>query len=347
MKKLNVLVPSAGHPTRPSLLKCLKENGEREIRIIGVDMASDGIGPHIVDKFYNVPPRNDITYLDKIINICEKENIDVYYALGEEEAISAISRKDDFDALNTSIISPGYPEMVDIATSKCKWHDFLKAKGITHANYRNIYRFGEIENFIRELGYPDEDVFVKPARAKGGRGARVLTSKNLSKEYYTSRYGEPKISLKSYMEMLSPLTKKEFHPILAMECLPGTFYSVDVLSNNGKVHYAIPKIRIQGSASNTTVGQVDLNPEAIELVTQICDAFKFSYLQNYEMRYSKDGRLKVYDINPRGGASIALCKAAGANIAYYAIKMAIGEQIPQMKIKDKVKMIRFYDEFYL
>ena len=346
MRKLNVLVPSAGHPTRPSLLKCLKDNGEREIHIVGVDMAADGIGPYIVDKFYQVPPRNDPAYEDKILDICEKEKIDVYYALGEEEAIAAVVRKEDFDSLNTSIISPGAPEMLEIATNKCRWHDFLKENKIPHANYRNIYSFDEIEDAVQTLGYPNEDVFIKPAIAKGGRGARIITSKDISKEYYSGRSGEPKMSLESFTNMLAPLKSEEFLPLLAMEYLPGTYYSVDILSWEGKPYYVVPKIRIRGSASNTTVGQVDLNPDTIDLATKICGTFKFSYLQNYEMKLNKDGKPRVYDINPRGGASIALCAAAGANIAYYAVKIAVGEEIPRKQIKDKVKMIRFYDEYY-
>lgn len=152
--------------------------------------------------------------------------------------------------------------------------------------------------------------------------------------------------LESFNDMLAPLKSGGFLPLLAMEYLPGTYYSVDVLSWEGKPYYVVPKIRIQGSASNTTVGQVDPNPDAIDLVTKICATFKFSYLQNYEMKLNKDRKPRVYDINPLGGASIALCAAAGANIAYYAVKIAVGEEIPLTQVKDKVKMIRFYDEYH-
>ncbi|NQT71760.1 MAG: ATP-grasp domain-containing protein [Chloroflexi bacterium] len=347
MKKLNILVPSAGHPTRPSLLKCLQNNGERQIRIVGMDMETNGIASHIVDKFYHVPPRSDPEYLDLVLDICSKESIDVYYALGEEEAIAAVQRKNEFNTVGTAIISPGTPEMVTIATNKCRWHDYLASRGIAHADYRNIYVVNEIEEAIHSLGYPYHDVFVKPAIAKGGRGARIITSKNLSEEYYTDRSGEPKMSLNAFIELLSPFKDSgKFLPILAMEYLPGTYYSVDVLSENGKPHYVIPKIRIQGTASNTTVGQVSLDSAVIELATDICRVFDFSYLQNYEMKVNNKGEIIPYDINPRGGASVALCAGAGANIAYYAVKMAIGEEIPQKKVINGTKMIRYYDEFY-
>lgn len=346
MKRVKILVPSAGHPTRPSLLKCLKNNGERPVDIIGVDMEADGLGRYIVDVFYQVPPRTDPDYIEHILEICKKEKINVYYAIGEEEAMNAVYRKADFDEIKVSIISPGNPRMVEIATDKCKYHNYLHKKGIPHAAYRNIYSYDEIESAVLELGYPQKDVFIKPAVSKGGRGARIITGKDISQAYYKSRSQEPMMSLEAFQEMLLPLRERGFKHLLAMEYLTGTYYSVDILSKNGNPIYTVPKIRIQGSASNTTIGQVDLNKDTIELANRICNAFKFSFLQNYEMKLNDYNKPMVYDINPRGGASIALCAAAGVNIAYFAVKMALGEKIPKRKIKDKTTMIRYYDEYY-
>ncbi len=346
MRKLNLLIPSVHRPTHPSLIKCLRNNNEREVRIIGVDMQRDGIGNHIVDVFYQVPPRKDPTYIESLLDICKKESIDVYYALGEEEAISSSENKTAFADIGTSVITPGTSQMLAIATNKCLWHDFFTKRGIPHANYRKIESVDMIATAAHELGYPDRDIMVKPAISKGGRGARIITANDLSQEYYTDSSSEFKMSLESFITMLSPLKGGYFIQLLAMEYLPGTYYSVDVLSKNGRIIYAIPKIRIAGTASNTTVGQVDMNPDTIDLARQVCKEFNFSYLQNYEMKLNFNGQPMIYDINPRGGASLALCAAAGVNIAYYAIKMALGEDIPQTSVKNKMKMIRFYDEFY-
>ena len=346
MRKLNLLIPSINRVTHPSLCKCLRNNGEREVRIVGVDMNPVGIGPHLADAFYQVPARIDPKYLDTILDICQKEGIDVYYAIGEEEAIAASKNKSAFEAIRTKVVTPGTPEMLTIATNKSLWHDYFNQKGIPHANYRNVYSVDMIAKAAYEMGYPDQDIVFKPAVSKGGRGARIITSADLSREYYSIVASEPKMSLKSFIEILSPLRGKEFMPLLAMEYLPGISYSVDVLSQNGEILYAIPKIRLSGSASNTVNGQVDLNPEAIELATIACKVFNFSYMQNYEMKVNNQGRPMIFDINPRGGASVALCAAAGANIAYYAVKMAMGETIPKVDIKNKLKMLRFYDEYY-
>jgi carbamoyl-phosphate synthase large subunit len=309
-------------------------------------MNGGGIGPHIADAFYQVPSRKDPSYLENILDICKKERIDVYYALGEEEAIATSRNKSAFDAIGTKVLTPGTPEMLSIACNKSLWHDYFDSKGIPHANYRNVDSIDMISKVAYEMGYPDRDIVYKPSISKGGRGARIITSKDLSLEYYSIVTSEPKMSLESFIEMLYPLRGKEFFPLIAMEYLPGTPYSVDVLSKNGEILYAIPKIRLAGSASNTVNGQVDMNQTTIDLATMACKAFNFSYMQNYEMKLNSQNVPMIYDINPRGGASVALCAAAGANIAYYAVKMAIGEQIPNVNVKNKLKMLRFYDEYY-
>ena len=346
MRKINLLIPSINRLTHPSLCKCLRNNGEREIRIVGVDMNQGGIGPYIADDFYQVPARKNSSYLDVILDICKKEKIDVYYALGEEEAIMSSRNRSTFEAIGTKVITPGTPEMLTIATNKSSWHDYFDKKGIPHANYRNIDSVDMIALAAYQMGYPDQDIVFKPAVSKGGRGARIISSRDLSLEYYSIVTNEPKMTLESFIEMLSPPKGKEFAPLLAMEYLPGASYSVDVLSQNGKILYAIPKIRLSGSASNTVNGQVDMNQDAIGLAALACKSFNFSYMQNYEMKLDNQGQPKIYDINPRGGASVVLCAAAGVNIAYYAVKMAIGEKIPLVEIKNKLKMLRFYDEYF-
>jgi len=309
-------------------------------------MNRTGIGSYIVDAFYQVPPRVDPKYIDILLDICKKEKVDVYYAIGEEEAIEASRRRSDFETVGTKVITPGTPEMLLISTNKSRWHDYFDKTGIPHANYRNVDSVDNIYDAAIQLGYPDKDVIFKPSVSKGGRGARIITSQDQSLEYYSTGPSELKMALDCFIEMFSPPKGKGFMSLLAMEYLPGTPYSVDVLSRNGEIIYAIPKIRLTGSASNTVNGQVDLNPGAIDMATRACKAFEFSYMQNYEMKLNDRGQPMIYDINPRGGASVALCAAAGVNIAYYAVKMAIGEKIPDVKIKDKLKMIRFYDERY-
>jgi carbamoyl-phosphate synthase large subunit len=339
LKSIRVLVPSIGHPTRPSLVEAMRGDGERTVEIIGADMDAGGIGPFVADRFVQVPARTDPGYIDRVLEICRAERIDVYYALGEEEAIGASERLPEFEALGVGVITPGSADMLRISSSKARYHEFFQARGIPHARFAVIRSYDEIEPAMRRMGYPEEDVFLKPAVSKGGRGAQLVTARRRETDV-------PVQSLTALLESMAALRNGRFPELIAMEPLPGTYYSVDVLSQNGTPYYVIPKIRVRGNASNTTVGEVDLHEGAIALATEACAAFGFSFLQNYEMRLDRSGAPRIYDINPRGGTSLILCAAAGANIAYYAVKMALGEEIPRVQVKNKVQMLRYYKEYF-
>jgi carbamoyl-phosphate synthase large subunit len=347
LKDVRVLVPSIGHPTRPSLVEAMRGDGERKVTVVGADMDADGIAPFVPDEFVTVPGRSDPRYIDRVLEICREKSIDVYYALGEEEAIGSAERIGEFRAIGVGVITPGKPDMLRISSNKARYHEFFRQKGIPAAGFRPITALAGVEQALREMGFPEIDVFLKPTQSKGGRGARLVTAREGAGVAPDVRAaGVPVQSLPEVLDELGRTTGGSFPEMLAMEYLPGTYYSIDVLSRGGEVLYAIPKIRVRGTASNTTIGQVDMNGPCIDLAKQACKAFGFDFLQNYEMKLDKSGEPRIYDINPRGGTSLILCAAAGANIAYFAVKMALGEEIPRVAVKDKVRMLRYYREFF-
>ncbi len=328
-------------------MEAVRGDGERAVTVVGADMDGGGIGPFVADEFVQVPGRSDPGYIDRVLEICREQRIDVYYALGEEEAIGSAERIDEFRSAGVGVITPGRPDMLRISSNKARYHEFFREKGIPAAGFRAITSLGEVESGLREMGFPDIDVFLKPTVSKGGRGARLVTAREGASVAPDVRAaGVPIHSLEETLQELERTTGQSFPEMIAMEYLPGTYYSVDVLSRDGEVLYAVPKIRVRGTASNTTVGQVDMNRDVIALAEQACGAFGFSFLQNYEMKLDRNGEPRIYDINPRGGTSLILCSAAGANIAYFAVKMALGEDVPHAEIKDRVRMLRHYREFF-
>ena len=52
MNPIPVMLTANGSQFAPDIIKCFKENGEREIRVIGGDMDGDPTNHLIVDTFY-------------------------------------------------------------------------------------------------------------------------------------------------------------------------------------------------------------------------------------------------------------------------------------------------------
>ena len=51
-----ILVTACGAPGAARLLRALRDNGERDVRLVGVDMSERAIGRHLCDAFHLVPP---------------------------------------------------------------------------------------------------------------------------------------------------------------------------------------------------------------------------------------------------------------------------------------------------
>ena len=74
LKDITVMVSACGYQFMPALADCLKNNGERNVRIVGTDMNYDETIMQMVDAFYQVPKAKDPNYCDIVLDICEPIN---------------------------------------------------------------------------------------------------------------------------------------------------------------------------------------------------------------------------------------------------------------------------------
>ena len=125
MKDLTVLVSACGAQFMPGLADCLKNNGERNIKIIGVDMDIDLTVLEMVDMLYQVPAADDPAYIDRLLEICKTEKIDVVLPFMSAELLPLIDRRHEFERLGTKV-SVSDRHSVEITTNKYKFYQFLK-----------------------------------------------------------------------------------------------------------------------------------------------------------------------------------------------------------------------------
>ena len=91
-----ILVTACGAPGAARLLRALRDNGEREVRLVGVDMSERAIGRHLCDAFHQVPPGADPTFPDALLALVEQEGVDVVLPESSHDLRHLAPRRGEF-----------------------------------------------------------------------------------------------------------------------------------------------------------------------------------------------------------------------------------------------------------
>src|SRR5262249_56681142 len=76
MRPITVVVTASGAPGTAALLRALRENGEREVRLVGTDMSERAVGRHLCDAFHLVPAGSDPDFPPAVRAVVEGEGAD-------------------------------------------------------------------------------------------------------------------------------------------------------------------------------------------------------------------------------------------------------------------------------
>lgn len=339
------MVTAAGAPGAPGIIKSLRLNDEREIKIIATDMNPESYGLFVAEKGYVVPPGTSNEYIPKMLEIAEKENIDVILPLSTYELMPLSRNKKKFEEIGAKMMVSD-PKPLEIANNKGKLCEFLKKEGIPTPDAIMVDSLDEFERSVFKLGYPNVPVCVKPQISKGSRGFRII-KKDVNKLDMLMNY-KPDNTITTLEDMISIFEgANPFPKLVVMEYLPGKEYSVDLLVRKGEPLITIPRSRDLIKLGISFIGTVENNEEIAEMANRIVEAIGLDYNINLQLKYSFNGIPKIIEINPRVSGTIVLCTGAGANMPYLGVKMALDEEIPQIKIKYGTRMIRYWEEVFI
>lgn len=153
---MNILITSVG--TRNKIIQYFKENIDG--KIITTDMQNIAPAIYESDKYYIVPSINDDSYIDIIVDICKKEQINAVISLIDPELSLLAKNKKTFDELGIKLICSSY-EACELSLDKMRMYRWLKEHNYNCAkSYDNINEF-LIDKNNGLITYP---VFVKPIK---------------------------------------------------------------------------------------------------------------------------------------------------------------------------------------
>lgn len=343
MKTVTVLITAAGNVFMPGTTACIKNNGERQIRLIGADMNDDKTMLQMLDAYYPVPRGDDPHYVDVLLDICRREHVDVVLPIMSVELNALAENVQRFEAIGTKV-SVSASDALRIANNKLLLFDFMKEHGIPCAGYFRVSTPEELEAAARKLGYPEAPVCVKMTQGSGSRGFRILDASK--SELETFLHEKPTSCYTDLNKFLAMFRGVQMPEMMVMEYLPGDEYTVDLLADNGKVLYNCCRrsLRMENSIMLDSE-TVDEGP-VMELCSQVTEALGLDGNIGFDLRKRADGTPFIMECNPRITAGIPAFAAAGINLPYLCVKKLLGEELPELQLQCGVVMRRRWQEMY-
>ncbi len=166
---MNILILAAG--TRNKIIQYFKKTFNGLGKIIATDANLLGPAIYDADKYYIVPPITEPGYIEKILEICKKEQISGVLSLIDPELSLLAENEKKFETLGVTVIGSSY-ELCEMSLDKMQMFEWLKNHGYSCArSWMNKDEFYKAVD-DGEISYP---VFVKPYRGSA--------SINISKVY--------------------------------------------------------------------------------------------------------------------------------------------------------------------
>lgn len=166
MKKVNVLVLGVGGNVSQGIIKAIAES-EIDCRVIGACVSSESFGLYFCDTAYLCPYAESKEFIPWLIDVCNKEKIDIVFT-GVEENILEIAKNIEKFSNETKAIFKCTPyEKLQIGQDKFRTVEWLRENGCNYPKYALSTDKVKIDTLLKTVGYP---LIAKPIKGKGSVG---------------------------------------------------------------------------------------------------------------------------------------------------------------------------------
>jgi len=314
---------ASGTASSISIIKGLRLQNKYKVKIIATDMNDFNAGRYIADEFYQIHSKTNEEFLKEIIDICKKEEAEIFIPIIDERLIF-LSKNKEFFEKNGIFMLLSNQEAIEISCDKEKTYLFFKENNIpTPKLYFDI----------SEIEYP---TILKPRI--GGRASLNVykISDKESLNFYLSRFNQNQMILQQYIE--------------------GIEFTADCLNSlDGNIFIAgVVRKRIETKSGVSVKAEIiegKIEEKILEYIEYFSTKLKIIGAYNVQGFITEKEEIYFTEINPRFAGTHAFTISAGLNSIQYIIDMYKGkspnEIKSEIKINKNLKMIRYWDEIFI
>lgn len=322
MEKKNILILGVGGNVSQGILKAIKQSNI-QCNLIGACINEESLGLYLCDKSYISPLASSEKFISWLIDICNKENIDMIMT-GVEENILEIAKNYETVKNNTKAIFKftDYSKLL-IGQNKIKTCEWLKENGFNYPKYCKSNDENALEKLIDSVGYP---LIAKPIYGKGSNGIIKINNSDDIEKIRT---------IKDYV----------IQEYIGSE---DTEYTVGCYCDkNGKFVDAIIMKR-ELKLGTTFKAEVVENDKIYNEVSKICNKFIPVGPLNIQLRLNSNGEPVCFETNVRFSGTTPI----RANFGYNDVAAMLKEYLFDMDINDEFNIkkgiaYRYLNELYI
>lgn len=312
-RSLTLLRTAAGSPPTVTQYRAFHDLG---CRIVAADCDGRSVGFPFADAAYVVPRVGEPHYLDRMVEICRLEGVDLFLPALDEELALCSAHRARFEAVGTRVLVSG-PEALAVCTDKLRTYELFRELGIPTPRTlpAGDYREGSFR------AYP---VVVKPRAGRGGAGVHV--ARNHAEAAFFASY---------------------VHDPVVQEHCPGEELTLDVLADlDSEVVVLSPRRRLAVDSGISSKGATCWREDLLPPVRRMVKAL--SLVGPLNVQCFVDDAARFTEINARIAGTAILSQAAGVPYFQGILDLCEGRAPARwLKPAGPLVMYRYWEEFFL
>jgi carbamoyl-phosphate synthase large subunit len=312
MDEYNILILSAGR--RVELVQSFKRAARKlniKSNIVAGDCSYSAPALYFADRVYKLPRINEPSYIDSIIDACNKENIALIVPTIDTDLLLLSRKKEYIESETKAKLLISDVQVVEICRDKIKTQRFLESNGF---KVPKMYTSVELQN--ADVEYP---LFVKP---KSGSSSINAFKANNRKELdiYINIIGDP----------------------IIQDFVEGEEFTVDVfLDFESNIITIVPRLRIATRSGEISKGRIIKDREIINDVKRLMEVLKPIGHITVQLKKTDNG-IQYIDINPRFGGGAPMSIYSGADSCENLYRLLMGEKLEYNEnYRDNIMFLRY------
>ena len=321
---MKLLVTAVGGAIGQGIMKAARMS-KLECEIVAVDAQPFAAGLYRGDVGYIVPLANNGEFINEIIKICNKENIEGILVGTDYELLKFAENKEQIEKETAARVIVSLPEQVNIANDKWLTHQFLVKNGLPHIH---SVLLGDIDDL------PSFPLIVKPRVGDSSKDTFIVNNKKELNE----KLGlfQNKKTSNIYLPDAEPIIQE----YISSE---NEEYTSTTVTFNSHCFGVLSMNREMRFGGHTTKAIIDDFPDINKKIKKVAEIFNAFGPANFQSRIQND-EPKIFEINCRFSGTTPLCAEVGFNTVETVLrKVLLGESPGEMTYENAI-ILRYFNE---